>query len=98
MVPVAGELGITEAPQWLIDAGYRVKSTVISGYWKDTGNVVGMLEVNRMVLEGLAGRQEGTVDADTELIGHEVGVTPAPVVRRAHRLLLADHSNVQISP
>jgi glucose-1-phosphate thymidylyltransferase len=97
-----------------------VKSTVISGYWKDTGNVADMLEVNRMVLEGLAGRQEGTVDAGTELIGrvaigagatvrgvrrieasligHEVDVTPAPAVRRSHRLLLAGHSKVQISP
>jgi glucose-1-phosphate thymidylyltransferase len=165
-----GELEITEGLQWLIDAGYKVKSTVISGYWKDTGNVADMLEVNRMVLEGLTGRQEGAVDADTELIGrvaigagatvsrsrivgpaivgagtrversyigpftsvadhctiadseieysillrgasvrgvrrieasligHEVDVTPAPVVRRAHRLLLADHSKVQISP
>ena len=24
-----------------------------SGYWKDTGNVADMLEVNRMVLEGM---------------------------------------------
>ena len=46
-----GELEITEAIQWLIDNGKRVRSTIITGYWKDTGNVADMLEVNRLVLE-----------------------------------------------
>ena len=46
-----GELEITEAIQWLIDQGRKVRSTTITGYWKDTGNVADMLEVNRMVLE-----------------------------------------------
>ena len=48
-----GELEITEAIQWLIDHGRRCRSTIISGYWKDTGNVADMLEVNRMVLESM---------------------------------------------
>ena len=34
-----GELEITEAIQWLIANGRKVSSTIISGYWKDTGNV-----------------------------------------------------------
>jgi glucose-1-phosphate thymidylyltransferase len=164
-----GELEITDALQWLIDSGRKVRSTVISGYWKDTGNVSDMLEVNRMVLEGLEARQLGTLDAETELIGrvmiergaqisrsrivgpviigegarvdcsyigpftsvaqdcavvdseieysillrgasvrgvgrieasligHDVEVTPAPLVPRAHRLVLGDHSKVQIN-
>jgi glucose-1-phosphate thymidylyltransferase len=164
-----GELEITEAIQWLIDHGRKVRSTTITGYWKDTGNVTDMLEVNRMVLEGLESRCEGTVDGTTEvigrvviekgaqvsasrivgpviigagaqvsgaylgpftsvasdcviadseieysivlrgasirgvrrieasLIGHDVEVTPAPRVPRAHRLVLGDHSKVQIS-
>jgi glucose-1-phosphate thymidylyltransferase len=164
-----GELEITEALQRLIDSGNKVKSTIITGYWKDTGNVADMLEVNRLVLEGLEPAREGTVDAATEiigrvaigpgarvsqsrivgpaiigagsrvdrayigpftsvaencaivdseveysiilrgaslrgvrrveasLIGHEVEVTPAPRVPRAHRLILGDHSRVQIS-
>ncbi len=163
------ELEITEAIQWLIDQGRKVTSTLISGYWKDTGNVTDMLEVNRMVLEGVEPSQRGVVDeaseligrvvigegakvagsrivgpvivgagttitssyvgpftsiaegcdiADSEieysivlrgasiqgvrrieasLIGHEVQVTPAPRVPRAHRLILGDHSKVQIS-
>ncbi|MFJ9711592.1 glucose-1-phosphate thymidylyltransferase [Streptomyces sp. NPDC101234] len=64
-----GELEITDAIQWLIDAGRDVRSTTISGYWKDTGNVTDMLEVNRSVLESLERRIDGTVDDDSEIIG-----------------------------
>jgi glucose-1-phosphate thymidylyltransferase len=64
-----GELEITDAIQWLIDAGRDVRSTTISGYWKDTGNVTDMLEVNRSVLESLERRIDGTVDGDSEIIG-----------------------------
>src|ERR1035438_7394066 len=67
-----GELEITEAIQWLIDAGNPVNSTVISGYWKDTGNVADMLEVNRLVLESMEPAQRGTVDDASELIGRVV--------------------------
>ncbi|WP_019629266.1 glucose-1-phosphate thymidylyltransferase [Actinomadura atramentaria] len=164
-----GELEITDAIQWLIDDGRRVESTVITGYWKDTGNVTDMLEVNRLVLEGVEPRVRGEVDAASELIGRvvveggasvarsrivgpavigagtrirdsyvgpftsvdrdcaidrseieysivlrgasidgvgriecsligrEARVTPAPPVPRAHRLVLGDHSTVQVS-
>ncbi|MEU6554444.1 glucose-1-phosphate thymidylyltransferase [Streptomyces sp. NPDC046915] len=64
-----GELEITDAVQWLIDAGRDVRSTTISGYWKDTGNVTDMLEVNRSVLETLERRIDGTVDDGSEIIG-----------------------------
>src|SRR6266700_2787316 len=164
-----GELEITEAIQWLIDNGKQVRSTTITGYWKDTGNVADMLEVNRLVLETAEPRLLGTVDADCEIIGrvvvepgaqvsgsrivgpaiigagtkvtrsyigpftaiaqecmvdaseieysivlrgasirgvgrieasiigHQAEVTPAPRVPKAHRLVLGDHSKVQIS-
>ncbi|MFF0309433.1 glucose-1-phosphate thymidylyltransferase [Streptosporangium sp. NPDC004379] len=163
-----GELEITDAIQWLIEEGRRVSSTVITGYWKDTGNVTDMLEVNRLVLESLEPRVDGRADAASELIGrvaveagavversrivgpavigagtrvvdsyvgpftsiaagclisgseieysivlprssirgvsrieasligHDVEVTPAPAIPRAHRLVLGDHSKVQI--
>ena len=163
-----GELEITHAIQHLIDARADVRCTVIEGYWKDTGNVVDMLEVNRTVLEGLDRRIDGEVDEESEtigrvvieegarversrivgpvvigagtvvedsyvgpftsvaencritdselefsivlrdssllgvgriensLIGRHVEVTPAPSVPSAHRLVLGDHSKVQI--
>lgn len=164
-----GELEITDAIQWIIDHGYDVRTAVISGYWKDTGNVTDMLEVNRTVLETLEPAVLGTVDdksvtigrvriepgakvsgtrivgpavigrgarvtdsyigpftsidedcvvTDSEiefsiilrgasvtgvgrieasLIGRRAEVTPAPRVPHAHRLVLGDHSRVQIS-
>jgi glucose-1-phosphate thymidylyltransferase len=163
-----GELEITDAIQWLIDAGRTVQSTVISGYWKDTGHVADMLEVNRLVLESTERRVDGDVSdseligrviveegasvrgsrivgpaiigsgtvvsdsyigpftsigkecrvsgseieysivltrssivgvrrIEASLIGHDVEVTPAPHAPRAHRLVLGDHSKVQIS-
>ena len=67
-----GELEITEAIQWLIDNGRDVQSDVISGYWKDTGNVTDMLEVNRLVLETVEPLREGFVDQASELIGRVV--------------------------
>jgi glucose-1-phosphate thymidylyltransferase len=67
-----GELEITEAIQWLLDNGRKVRSTTITGYWKDTGNVADMLEVNRMVLESIEPRLLGSVDDASELIGRVV--------------------------
>ncbi|MFJ3091589.1 glucose-1-phosphate thymidylyltransferase [Streptomyces sp. NPDC086838] len=64
-----GELEITHALQWLIDNGRDVRSTTISGYWKDTGNVTDMLEVNRSVLETSDQRIDGSVDESSEIIG-----------------------------
>ncbi|MFF5493936.1 glucose-1-phosphate thymidylyltransferase [Streptomyces aquilus] len=67
-----GELEITHAIQHLIDARADVRSTVIKGYWKDTGNVTDMLEVNRTVLETVAHRIDGEVDEASELVGRVV--------------------------
>ncbi|WRZ94812.1 glucose-1-phosphate thymidylyltransferase [Streptomyces sp. NBC_01007] len=64
-----GELEITDALQWLLDQGFDVRSTTISGYWKDTGNVTDMLEVNRSVLETIEPRIDGSVDEASEIIG-----------------------------
>jgi len=75
-----GELEITDAIQHLIDGGAMVRSAVSTGYWKDTGNVTDMLEVNRALLETLEPRVEGTVDDDSEVIGR-VTIAPGAVVR-----------------
>jgi glucose-1-phosphate thymidylyltransferase len=62
-------LEITHAIQWLIDQQRDVRSTTISGYWKDTGNVTDMLEVNRSVLDTIEPQIDGQVDAESEIIG-----------------------------
>ncbi len=74
-----GELEITHAIQWLIDEKMNVRSTTISGYWKDTGNVEDMLEVNRTVLESTEPSNEGTVDENSKIIGR-VRIEPGATV------------------
>ncbi|MBI5837653.1 MAG: glucose-1-phosphate thymidylyltransferase [Candidatus Eisenbacteria bacterium] len=67
-----GELEITDAIQYLIDRKYDVRSHVIAGWWKDTGKLEDMLEANRMMLENLQPRNEGTLDAESRLEGRVV--------------------------
>ncbi|MFI1734547.1 glucose-1-phosphate thymidylyltransferase [Streptomyces acidicola] len=72
-----GEPEITHAIQWLIEEGRDVRSTVSTGYWRDTGNVTDMLDVNRHVLDSLAADHPlaGEVDDDSVLTG-QVRVAP----------------------
>ena len=47
------ELEITDALQWLIDHGYRVGWTKVTGWWKDTGKPEDLLEANRLILDDI---------------------------------------------
>lgn len=67
-----GELEITEAIDRLIEGGQRVESQVVSGWWKDTGQLADMLEANRLVLEELEPRSEGEVSEDSRVEGRVV--------------------------
>ncbi len=67
-----GELEITEAIDRLIESGQRVESQVVSGWWKDTGQLADMLEANRLVLEELPGRIDGEVSDDSRVEGRVV--------------------------
>ncbi|MGH9280199.1 MAG: glucose-1-phosphate thymidylyltransferase [Acidimicrobiales bacterium] len=75
------ELEITDAIQWLIDQGHLVHSQVVSGYWKDTGQLEALLEGNRLVLESLAPLVEGKVDDESRLVGRVVVQPGAEIVR-----------------
>jgi glucose-1-phosphate thymidylyltransferase len=75
-----GEYEITEAIQGLIDDGHRVQSEVVSGWWKDTGQLADMLEANRLVLEELETRIEGSVDDASRVEGRVVIEEGAEVV------------------
>src|SRR5690349_7700196 len=75
-----GELEITEAIQSLIEEGRAVRSEVVSGWWKDTGQLADMLEANRLVLEEIETRIEGDVDEASRVEGRVV-VEPGAVLR-----------------
>jgi glucose-1-phosphate thymidylyltransferase len=67
-----GELEITDAIQWLIDQGRRVRHEVVDGWWIDTGKLDPLLEGNRLVLATLEPSVAGTVDEASELLGRVV--------------------------
>lgn len=67
-----GELEITDAIQWLIDDGQRVRHDLLSGWWLDTGKKDPLLESNRRVLETLEARIDGEVDDASDIDGRVV--------------------------
>ncbi len=67
-----GELEITDAIQYLVDHGYEVQPHLVRGWWKDTGKIEDILEANRLILEGMAGKIEGDVDEASRINGNVV--------------------------
>ncbi|MGH7263749.1 MAG: glucose-1-phosphate thymidylyltransferase [Candidatus Rokuibacteriota bacterium] len=66
-----GELEITDAIQWLIEHGRTVRPHVIDGWWKDTGKLEDLLEANRILLDALEARVDGTLEG-SEVLGKVV--------------------------
>jgi glucose-1-phosphate thymidylyltransferase len=67
-----GELEITDAIQWLIDHGHTVRSQLLDGWWIDTGKLTPLLEANRLILETIESRVDGTVDDASQIEGRVV--------------------------
>jgi glucose-1-phosphate thymidylyltransferase len=64
-----GELEITDAIQWLIDNGRRVRCELLTGWWIDTGKLTPLLEANRLLLERIDPLIAGSVDAASVVDG-----------------------------
>lgn len=75
-----GELEITDAIQWLVDQGRRVRQEILTGWWIDTGKLTPLLEANRLLLERIETRVEGDVDEASVLDGRVVVERGARVV------------------
>lgn len=80
-----GELEITDAIQWLVDQGCRVRQEELTGWWIDTGKLTPLLEANRLLLERVEPRVDGTVDAASVLDGRVVIEAGAVIARSTLR-------------
>ncbi|MFN8022674.1 MAG: glucose-1-phosphate thymidylyltransferase [Acidimicrobiales bacterium] len=75
-----GELEITDAIQWLVDQGKRVRQEELTGWWIDTGKLTPLLEANRLLLEKIETRVDGEVDETSVLDGRVVVEAGARIV------------------
>lgn len=64
-----GELEISDAHTYLIDKGYKVGYSEITGWWKDTGKPADLLEANRLVLDNIEPKIKGDVDNGSSVLG-----------------------------
>jgi glucose-1-phosphate thymidylyltransferase len=76
------ELEITDAIQDLIDRGLDVRPQIVDGWWKDTGKLEDMLEANRLILDTIARRIDGSVDAESRVEG-KVIIEEGAVIERS---------------
>lgn len=75
-----GELEISDAHQYLIDKGYKIGYAEITGWWKDTGKPVDLLEANRLVLDNIAPRIDGEVDSSSDVAGKVILESGARII------------------
>lgn len=76
-----GELEITDAIGELLRAGLEVRAEVLDGWWIDTGKLTPLLEANRLVLERIERRIEGSVDQESVIDGRVVVEAGAKITR-----------------
>jgi glucose-1-phosphate thymidylyltransferase len=77
-----GELEITDAIQYMVDHGYEVHPHLVTGWWKDTGNIEDVLEANRLILESIEGDIQGKVD-DASRINGQIIIEKGVVVQNS---------------
>ncbi len=80
-----GELEITDAIQWLLDNGERVRCELLTGWWIDTGKLTPLLEANRLILEKIETRIEGSVDEGSTIEGRVVVGRGAQIINSTIR-------------
>ncbi len=76
-----GELEISDAHQYLIDKGFKVGYTEITGWWKDTGKPADLLEANRLILDAIVSHIEGEVDSSSDVAGKVIIESGARIIK-----------------
>ena len=64
-----GEYEISDAHTYLIEHGYKVGYSEITGWWKDTGKPADLLEANRLVLDNIEPNIKGDTDKTSSVLG-----------------------------
>ena len=94
-----GELEISDAHQYLIDKGYQVSFSEITGWWKDTGLPEDLLEANRLVLDHAEAARHETaeVDAASRVVGRVILQEGARIVNSHLRgpAIVGKHTLIQ---
>jgi len=67
-----GELEISDAHQFLIEKGYDLSYSEITGWWKDTGQPSDLLDANRLVLDNIKTKIDADVDSLSNISGEVV--------------------------
>jgi glucose-1-phosphate thymidylyltransferase len=80
-----GELEITDAIQQLLDDGRNVHSSIVEGWWKDTGKLEDMLEANRLVLDTIDSKIDGRIDESSRLEGRVIVGPNSRIINSAIR-------------
>jgi glucose-1-phosphate thymidylyltransferase len=67
-----GEYEISDAHQYLIEHNYKVGYSEITGWWKDTGNSLDLLEANRLILDNISADVQGEIDNCSDIAGRVI--------------------------
>jgi glucose-1-phosphate thymidylyltransferase len=78
-----GELEISDAHQYLIDHGYHVGYSEITGWWKDTGKPEDLLEANRLILDRIVqpANDHARMDNLSDIAGKVILEKGAQIIR-----------------
>lgn len=80
-----GELEISDAHQYLIDKGFTIGYSEITGWWKDTGKPTDLLEANRLILDNILPDIKGEVDERSTVAGKVIVEKGAKIINSVVR-------------
>ncbi len=91
-----GELEISDAHQYLLEKGYSITYSEITGWWKDTGKPSDLLEANRLVLDNIKDNRLGNIDSTSTVSGRVIIGEGAEIVDSNIRGPVVIGKNVKI--
>lgn len=65
------QLEIVDAISWMMEHGYKVGYSTVSGWWKDTGKPEDIIHANRLVLDEINSKNEGKLK-NSKMVGRVI--------------------------